>query len=247
MAAGKGKRLGGVTPKPLVVIVDGKNIISKIIETVSSLQPKHLVVVVGHKRSIVTKKIKDSFQGKNVTFAYQRNLNGTLGAAEAGIDVLLDKIPRLLILPADNGWFLKSKTLCSLIKKHIERQAVVSILLSHEFNNNLHKVEYIVSKGRLSRVQLREKKFSSAQTSLAGTGILCVEKKYLDDNKHLIKSNPNGEQNVSRIIEVALSQNKIVSYTVARKDEILTINTKQDLRRVRAIAKKTKHQRPRIQ
>lgn len=238
MAAGRGSRLGNTAPKPLSVINNNETILSKIIRTVFKLKPNKLIVVVGHKADEVVSHVRDCFKNDyNINFVTQGRLDGTLGAVEVGMSLISDGLSSVLVLPSDNGWFLKAKTLKSLVRKHLMSHTTVSILLSKEFNNDLHKVRYLISEEKVLEVQLIENNNNSRQTYLAGTGIICIEKKYFDENKHLIKPLPNGEYTISRIIEIALSRGETVSYVIADKNEIMTINTKKDMEKLRLLAK----------
>lgn len=239
MAAGRGSRLGNAVPKPLSIITDDESILTKIVRTILHLEPGRIVIVVGHKAEEIMNHVTSHYKnGNNLSFAIQEHLNGTLGAVEAGMRLIGNESTTIMILPADNGWFLKAQTLRSLMERHSAEGASVSILLSHEFNDGLHKVEYLVSGKIVSGVRLRMDKNDINQTHLAGTGILCLEKKYFEENKHQIKPLPNGEYNISKIIEVALAQGDIVSYVVADKNEIMTINTKKDMEELLLLANK---------
>ncbi len=238
MAAGKGTRLGGLVPKPLSEISNGVSILVKLLKTTLKLKPLKLIVVVGHKASDVIANIENYYpNSNNIDFVFQEKLNGTLGAAESGMSQIVNNDDLILILPADNAWFLKSTTLQSLVTNHLEQKAVVSTLLTHEFNDRLHKVEYLVSNDRIKSIRTRTQHLKTNRKYFAGTGILCIEKKYLEDNKKFIEPLPSGEYTVSRIIEVALNQKKVVGCVPVSTSEILTINTPSDLNRLRLLAK----------
>lgn len=237
MAAGKGTRLGGVLPKPLSVVIDKESILSRIIKVLLKLNVIKIIIVVGYKSDEVINHVNQNFQNtNNISFVIQNELNGTLNAVETGLTAVPEDSEQIIVLPADNGWFLKSKTLHTFTKEHLEKHAVVSILLTKEFNDSLHKVEYKVSDNKVVDLKLRGDEQNDNQIYLAGTGILCIKKRYFLANKHLIKPLPNNEYTVSRIVEVALSQNKIVGYSVVDINEVMTINTKEDLQKLRSLA-----------
>jgi len=235
LAAGKGTRLGGKIPKPLSII-NKESVICKIIKTVLKLKTEEIIIVVGHKAKQVITQVCDYFKGiDNITFALQKKLNGTLGAVEIGLANVSQNSNHILVLPSDNGWFLKFITLQRLIRNHIKERAVVSILLSRDFDDNLHKIEYQVLNNQVSAVRLRSSN-SNNRNSFSGTGIMCIEKEYIKKNKHLIEPLPNREYTISRIIEIAITENKVVGYVIAKKNEIMTINTKKDLENVKMLA-----------
>lgn len=236
MAAGKGTRLGGSVPKPLTSIED-ESILTRVINTANKLNPDKIVVVVGHRSEEVILHVRTNLANIiNTDFALQESLNGTLGAVAASISNIPKESELLLILPSDNGWFLKKETLEELLKTHLKEQAVVSILLSREFNEGLHKIEYHTNEKKVLGIRLRTDKEGGDDTYLAGTGILCINKDFFIENKHLIPQLPNGEYTVSRIIEVAFTQNKNVAYEIVDSNEILTINTPEDLERLKLLS-----------
>lgn len=235
LAAGKGSRLGNKIPKPLSII-NKESIICRIIKTVLKLKTEEIIIVVGHKAKQVITHLRDYSQGiDNIIFVLQKKLNGTLGAVETGLANVSQNSNHILVLPADNGWFLKFSTLQRLIRNHIKERAVVSILLSRDFDDNLHKMEYQVLNNKVSAVKLRSSNGDN-RNSFSGTGIMCIEKEYIKKNKHLIEPLSNGEYTVSRIIEIAITQNKVVGYVIAKNNEIMTINTKKDLENVKMLA-----------
>jgi bifunctional N-acetylglucosamine-1-phosphate-uridyltransferase/glucosamine-1-phosphate-acetyltransferase GlmU-like protein len=236
LAAGKGTRLGGKIPKPLSII-NKESIISRLLRTVLKIKPEEVIVVVGYEAKQIIDHVSNYFSNiNNIKFASQEILNGTLSAVEAGLTKVSQNSDYVLILPSDNGWFLKSSTLQSLIKNHIKERAIVSILLSREFDNNLHKMEYQVLNNQVSAIKLRSSD-SNNRTSFSGTGIMCIEKEYIKRNKHLIEPLSNGEYIISRIIEVAIAQNKAIGYVIAKNNEVITINTKKDLKNVKMLAR----------
>lgn len=237
MAAGKGTRLGSSVPKPLTSI-GNESILTRIINTANKLDPDKIAIVVGHKSEEVISHVRNNLANTiNIDFALQENLNGTLGAVEAGISNVPKECELLLILPSDNGWFLEKETLEKLLKTHLREQAVVSILLSKEFNEGLHKIEYHTNEKKVIGIRLRVNQEGGDDTYLAGTGILCINKDFFIENKNLIPQLPNGEYTVSRIIEVAFIQNKNVAYETVGSNEILTINTPEDLERFKLLSK----------
>ncbi len=229
MAAGKGTRLGGQIPKPLTTIKN-QSILVKIINTVSKLKIENIIIVIGYKSKDVEDHVKKNLNHlSNILFAIQEILDGTLGAVVSGMNKISNNTDLVLVLPADNGWFLKPQTLERLIKTHTSTKAMVSLLLTREFNEGLHKVGYLTDKKRVLGVRPVNKEEIGEYGHLSGTGIICLNKYYFENNKHLIPQLPNGEYAVSRIIEVAINQFKNVSFEIVDKDEILTINTPEDL------------------
>lgn len=88
-AAGRGSRMGGELPKPLYQ-VNGKPLLELILEKFKVKLDNIIVVVSEHSRVsfeefLLGLRQKRQFENQNFEIAVQMNINGTLGAVEAGL------------------------------------------------------------------------------------------------------------------------------------------------------------------
>ncbi len=230
LAAGRGTRLGLKKPKPLAIIHKQETAIGMLIDNIRNAGLNNITVVVGYRHEEIEKHL---FKKPGVRFSLQRVLSGTLTATLCGVEKFENFIEDIIIFPADNGALLKSGTVEDLIKTHVENNSMVTLLLTADYNAKTHKI-YIKTVGRqVTGIQLTSKSNVIEGGRLYNTGILCVKKKYLQQNHNKIKALPNGEYTVTRIIEVALSNKDAVYYHTANEREIATINTQADLKKVR--------------
>ena len=105
LAAGKGERMRSEIPKVLHSL-GGKTLLAHVVETAKTLHPKKIVVLVGHKASLV----KEKLAGEKIVFAHQKNQLGTAHAVLCGLESLKKFRGGLLILSGDVP-LLKPETL----------------------------------------------------------------------------------------------------------------------------------------
>ena len=100
LAAGRGKRMLPLTdflPKPLVD-VKGKNLIEwKLLALPGTVTD--IVLVVGYQGEQIRNFFGDTWQGRNIRYAEQKELNGTAGALWSAKDLLSGKF---LVLMGDD-------------------------------------------------------------------------------------------------------------------------------------------------
>jgi len=129
LAAGEGKRMKSATPKVLHSVA-GRSLLGHVIEAAATLEPQHLVVVVGHGREQVQEHI-DEIAPWAVTVV-QEEQKGTghavrvalAGLAERGISAEAGPV---VVLTGDTP-LLTGGTLVSLLLEHTSTQASATVL-----------------------------------------------------------------------------------------------------------------------
>lgn len=171
LAAGRGTRLGCIDKPKVMLELNGRPIVSYIVETLEKMNftPKQIVLVVGFKQE----KVREYF-GDRVSYAYQAEQKGTAHAAFVGMESLPSDINQVLILNGDDSAFYKPETISDFINEHIALNNTLS-LLSADVNNNTGKVV------RLPNGQIE-----------------IVEKEYLTEEQKLIKETSTGTFLVKR-------------------------------------------------
>ena len=118
LAAGKGSRLGGDTPKPLVLI-NGKPLIEPIIHNCLALMPEVLVAV-----SAYTLGVRELYRDSRLTC----HTVIPRGTGANVLDLLAHvRTPHILIAQADDSYFYTQHTLEDLAAKHLESRADFTI------------------------------------------------------------------------------------------------------------------------
>ena len=103
MAAGRGTRMNSDLPKVLHRL-SGETLLNHVISTSLELNPKKIVIVIGHE----SKMVKDSVLNKNILFSIQKEQKGTGHAVMQTSEHLENFEGNTLVLSGD----------VPLIKKH---------------------------------------------------------------------------------------------------------------------------------
>ena len=130
LAAGKGERLLPITencPKVLVPIL-GRPLIEYIINDLSKLGQKDLVVVVGHKSEQIKTHLGDGTRfGVNITYVRQERLTGEAEAILAAEDLLQGPEPFLVV---DGDFVADPDLISSTMRLGLEKDADIALALT---------------------------------------------------------------------------------------------------------------------
>ncbi len=226
LAAGMGRRMKSQVPKVLHPIL-GVPLINYVLDTVGTLNPKDIFVVIGHESKLIQKELQSS----PVKFVYQKEQLGTGHAVMSSRDHFKNYKGNILIL---NGDFplITSKTLQSLLRQHTENKCSVSVLTGEVENpkgygrvirNSEGEVVGIVEQKDSSREQKKIREINS--------GAYIVNSAFLWDS--LTKLAPNNSQKelyLPQIIDIAYENNKKIGVRKLKDiTEILGVNTRSEL------------------
>jgi len=146
MAAGRGTRMNSDLPKVLHKL-SGKTLLNHVISTSLELNPKKIVVIIGHEAQMV----RDSVLDKNILFSIQKEQNGTGHAVMQTSQHLKNFDGQTLVLSGDVP-LIKKETLLSLIQRQSSSGYDASMLTAQiddptgygrvirDQNNNLKEV-----------------------------------------------------------------------------------------------------------
>jgi bifunctional UDP-N-acetylglucosamine pyrophosphorylase / glucosamine-1-phosphate N-acetyltransferase len=124
LAAGEGKRMKSSKSKLLHELA-GHSLLSYAVRTATTLQPQHIVVVVGHGREQVEAHLADI--APHVTTAVQAQQLGTGHAVQVALDQLGELSGEVVVTYGDVP-MLTTETLADLLAEHRARQAAVTVL-----------------------------------------------------------------------------------------------------------------------
>lgn len=230
LAAGKGERLGlkGI-PKPMAEVA-GKPVLGHdlLLLHQMSLTRESIVVVIGAHKEVI-----ESYCGKDVTIKTQENLNGNLGALEAGLRGLdLDSIKNVLVLQADDCLTLRPEVLAEMLRFHEHRKADVTLLLTRHFDPSAHRRHYIIGHDKTIVSVERVDQLSGEGNFLAG--VFCFSKKFLQDylQEALMRTDDTSEKTIPTLLKVALTNQSRV-YGFSFEGTWVSINTPGQLERAR--------------
>ena len=224
LAAGKGTRMKSDMPK-VVHKVNGVPMITKIIDTLSGLNPKENILILGHKKEEVLKVV-----GENCDYVLQTEQLGTGHAVIQAKEKLEGYDGDVMILCGDTP-LLRESTLKSLYDYHKESGAVTTILTS--IYENPFGYGRIVKEDGLVKAIVEEKEASEEIKKIkeVNAGVYCFNSKELFKALDKIdNNNEKGEYYLTDVIGIQVSENKKVqSFILEDKMEILGVNSKVEL------------------
>lgn len=231
MAAGLGKRMFSDVPKILLPIL-GKPVIQFVAELARDIASAETVVVVGRNGSPVRKVLGDT-----VRYAVQPSPRGTGDAVQKGLAAC--RYPNILILSGDVP-LLQKRTLQAMIEEHAAEGAALTFLTCDFANpagygriirDRKNRVAKIVEEADATSVQKKVREINA--------GIYFVQRDLLRQAlKKVDAHNRQGEYYLTDIVRGFLARReKVTGFKTAAADEIVGINTKLDLLRVRTLIK----------
>lgn len=224
LAAGKGTRMKSDMPK-VIHKVNGIPMITKIIDTLSGLNPEENILILGHKKEEVLKVV-----GENCDYVLQTEQLGTGHAVIQAKEKLEGYDGDVMILYGDTP-LLRESTLKSLYKYHKESGAVTTILTS--IYENPFGYGRIVKEDGLVKAIVEEKEATEEIKKIkeVNAGVYCFNSKELFKALDKIdNNNEKGEYYLTDVIGIQVSENKKVqSFILEDKMEILGVNSKVEL------------------
>lgn len=220
------------TPKILHKIL-GKSIIQFVVELARDIGSQEIILVVGKNGQQDVRKII----GKDVQYAIQEKPKGSGDAAKKGI--ALARYDNILILYGDVPLLTKT-TISKMINYHRTYKATLTILtcaMTNPFGYGRivrDKMKKILGIVEQSDATVQEQKIKEINT-----GVYYGERRvFLNSCKKITTQNRQGEYYLTDIVQELIKQKeKVVGFKIRDEQEILGINSRFDLARVRDIVK----------
>ncbi|MCB0319712.1 MAG: bifunctional UDP-N-acetylglucosamine diphosphorylase/glucosamine-1-phosphate N-acetyltransferase GlmU [Bdellovibrionales bacterium] len=235
LAAGKGTRMGGATPKVLHESLEGPLLLS-VLKSSSALSPERIVVITGFQ----AKEVEDAAQQWHeesapdtcLRFAFQKEQKGTGDAARSALKDLNDFSGEILILCGDAP-LITSESLDSLLSTHRKENATVSVLTALLPNGGSYG-RIVRSESNGEFIAIREARDCTPlelRIQEVNSGVYVVDSAYLPGAlQQLESSNSQGEFYLTDIIEKAVQEGQRVSTALTSSpEEIQGVNTFADL------------------
>jgi bifunctional UDP-N-acetylglucosamine pyrophosphorylase / glucosamine-1-phosphate N-acetyltransferase len=129
LAAGAGTRMNSDTPKVLHGI-GGRSMLAHVVHAVAGIEPRHLVVVVGRDREIVTPAARQIGEdlGRPVEIAVQEEQRGTGHAVECGLTALPDDFTGVVVVTSGDIPLLDTVILDALVAAHTAELTAATLL-----------------------------------------------------------------------------------------------------------------------
>lgn len=232
LAAGKGKRMRSLTPKCLHAVL-GKPIILHALDTVKSLKPEKVVVVVGNRAAEVKSRIRD----RSVRFVFQRELLGTGNAVLQAQAALRGTSSSTVVVLNGDSPLLTVSTLRSLLKKHARRKNDLTFLAFRDDSQSGYGRIIRDSGGNITGVV--EDRHTTAREKEEfrdlNAGVYAIEKPLFKYLKQLRKHRAAGEYYLTDIVALSSRRGNRIGIVECPPEEGRGINTRKELHEVTAI------------
>lgn len=227
LAAGLGKRMNSDIPKVLHRIC-GTPMLQSVLDSVRALKPDRVVVVAGEHIG----KIKDGIQSGGVLFAAQPRPLGTGDAVKCALPLIGNFKGDVLILNGDTP-LVRPDTMRKFLKLHRKDDNALSVLsfaaddpsaYGRIVRNSAGAVEAIVEARDALPVQREIREVNS--------GLYAVRRDALALLDEIKLNRAKGEYYLTDIIAAAVGRKiKISAYAIGAGEELMGVNTKEELRR----------------
>ena len=223
LAAGKGTRMGGNSPKVLANLA-GKPMIQHLIDTVETFPKAKTSVIVGHKAKEVENSISS---GKKINYVIQKNQLGTAHAVKQAIP-LLRKNSISVVLYGDAP-LVTRKTLNKLVNS-AARGRLALLTYKKEDPSGYGRIVRGTKQNILKIVEHKDATSKERAIKEVNSGILAVKTTTLQKLLPSIKNNNAAkEYYLTDLIEIANKHSIGVRATLCEEHEVGGANSRQEL------------------
>lgn len=220
LAAGKGTRMNSELPKVLHPIA-GKPMLEHVLDTCKQVDDCKPVVVIGHG----AERVKDTFHGRNVSWAIQAEQLGTGHAVQQAVPKL-DDDATVLILMGDVP-LIKAQTLIDLVRRG---KTTGFGLLTLTIQNPTGYGRIIrANSGQVTGI-VEEKDATPEQRLVkeVNTGVMAIKASYLKRwLTNLSSNNAQGEYYLTDVVERAVEEGiEIATQAAQSEHEVMGINNR---------------------
>ena len=234
LAAGKGTRMKSDRAKVLHALAS-RPLLIHVLDTAAALDPQRVVVVVGHQ----AEEVKQACADRPIEFVEQTEQLGTGHAVLQARTILEGFEGDVLILCGDMP-LIQSSTLQTLLQRHRDAGAGCTLLsLKTKEKKDFGRVVRSPEGAVLRIVEARDASEQEKTIDEYNSGVYCFDKGLLFKALASVDtSNAQGEYYLTDTVGI-LSQNghEVVCHTTRDADEILGINSSEDLEKAEKIVK----------
>ena len=234
LAAGKGTRMKSSLPKVLHKL-NGKTILSRVLDTCLELNPDKVFIIVGHKHDVIKKSLKNHKFHNKTKFVLQEPQNGTGHAIQVLSKELKNFQGKLLVLNGDVP-LIEHETLKAFIKFHEKEQADASIITT-KLENPFGYGRVFFKNDQIEKI-IEEKDCNDNEKThrIVNSGIYCFDYQRLKNIINNLKN--NNKQNEFYLTDAIFLLNKSFSYEIINSEEIQGINNRVQLAECEEIIQK---------
>jgi bifunctional UDP-N-acetylglucosamine pyrophosphorylase/glucosamine-1-phosphate N-acetyltransferase len=231
LAAGKGTRMKSKKHKVLHPVC-GKPMIDHILETLSELEPKKTILVVGHQGETIKEHL-----GDRVLFVEQEEQLGTAHAVMQAKSLLAGEEGITLVLNGDHPLFT-AETLKKLLETHCATKAAATVLTAIMEDPTGYGRIVRREDGQVDRI-VEHKDASEEQRKIReiNTGTYCFDNQKLFSALSFVNNNnAQGEYYLPDVISILREQGQPISAEiVGDSDEAMGVNDRIQLSEANAL------------
>ncbi|MCA1224356.1 NTP transferase domain-containing protein, partial [Streptomyces sp. 8L] len=236
LAAGEGTRMKSRTPKVLHEIC-GRSLVGHVVAASRALDPRELVVVVGHARERVEAHVLGAFEG--VRTAFQAEQNGTGHAVRTAFAELGSTPDGTVVVLTGDTPLLTAGTLAALVESHeADRNAVTVLTAEVPDSTGYGRIVRDSASGAVTAI-VEHKDASDAQRAIReiNSGVFAFDGALLADALGKVRTdNSQGEEYLTDVLGILRESGHRVGASVAVDfREILGINNRVQLAEARGL------------
>ena len=221
LSAGKGSRMLSSKPKPLHLI-SGKTMLQWVIDTNKSAGIKNSIIVVPQEFDNI------NIVHQNLQTVIQKKPMGTGDAVRKATSLLDNFEGALLICFADTP-FITAKTLKKIIKCFKNGDELVLTGFKKIEKNKYGKIIFDNKTKPIEIIEYKDSKKINVNSNFCNGGIMGIHSSCLKYLKKIKKNHLSGEYYLTDIVKILSDENKKISFIEIAEEEIIGINTQQDL------------------
>lgn len=241
LAAGLGKRMHSSLPKILHQI-HGTSMLQLVLNTVSELHPKKIIVVIGKHGNKVKESVEAGITSQSlkhrISFAYQNEAKGTAHALLKATPGMKGFTGSVLVINGDTP-LISLKTLKKIIVLHKQKKDIIS-LLTFQTREPQSYGRVIRDRGGhvLSIIEERDATASQKKINEVNSGVYVIETEVLPLLKKIKMNKSKGEYYLTDIIGIAKERGiKTNAYRRGTEEECTGVNTREDFEQVKRLMK----------
>ncbi|MDH7482480.1 MAG: NTP transferase domain-containing protein [Armatimonadota bacterium] len=223
LAAGRGRRMGSKEPKVLVSLLS-RPLVCHVLDRLAEVGIEHPIIVVG----VGAEKVRQTL-GDNYLYAFQQEQLGSGHAVLCAAELARGKSRNLLVMCGDSPLF-KTQTIRSLMEAHLFEKPTITLVSAVLDDPRGYGRIIRDSNGEIMAIveEVDATDEEKAVKEING-GCYAFNAEWLWDNLNLMTENEAGEKCLTQMVDIAIKQHRRVISVSAEPEEVLGVNTYDDL------------------
>lgn len=235
LSAGKGTRMKSSLSKPLHKI-GNLEMINHIMKTIENISGDEVILVVSRENKTEMEENIKNTNLKNVKTAIQYERKGTGDAVKIGFKNV-DKKSNLVLITMGDVPLIEENTYNDMINRMEDDCSIIVMGFRTRDTKNRYGRLILNKNQELEKiVEYKDATEEERNNNLCNAGIYLVRSEILEELLDKIDNkNASGEYYITSIIEIAKRQGLKINYSMAEEDEVMGINSQEELAKVESI------------